>query len=247
MKQKLLAILLALACLAGCGRQLPTPMPQQPDGQEQEQQEQPEAQPEQTQPPAQPTNAEKARALVAQMTDEQKVGQMFLAHWPEEDAAQFAAQYHLGGYILFADFFAEKTPEQARQTLADCQNEQEIPMALAVDEEGGTVNRVSRYPQYRAEPFVSPQQLYAQGGLDRLAQDAAEKAALLASLGLNLNLAPVCDLSQNPQDFIYYRTLGCPAEETAEYIATVVQAARGRGVGCCLKHVPGYGGTADTH
>lgn len=193
-------------------------------------------------------SAEQAHLLRLAMTDEEKVGQLFLVRWPgDEEATELAQRLHLGGYVLFADFFAEKTPDQVRKMLSECQAAQEIPMLLAVDEEGGTVNRISCYPQFRAEPFASPQRLYAAGGLERVAADTAEKCALLANLGLNLNLAPVCDVSQDAEDFIYYRTLGRSAEETADYVRCVVEAMAGSGVGSCLKHFPGYGSNADTH
>lgn len=62
-----------------------------------------------------------------------------------------------------------------------------------------------------------------------------------------MNLAPVCDVSENPSDFIYSRTLGKGAEETAEYISRLVEKMNFDGVGSVLKHFPGYGGNSDTH
>ena len=63
-------------------------------------------------------------------------------------------------------------------------------MLIGVDEEGGTVTRISRYPAFRAEPFASPQELYQAGGLEAVAQDTEEKCELLESLGVNVNFAP---------------------------------------------------------
>ena len=120
-------------------------------------------------------------------------------------------------------------------------------MFIGVDEEGGTVNRVSRYSQFRKAPFQSPQKVYAQGGMAAVLADAKEKSNFLLDLGINLNFAPVCDVSENPADFIYDRTLGRGAEETAEYARTVVQGMREAGIGSVLKHFPGYGNNADTH
>jgi len=172
---------------------------------------------------------------------------MFLVHRPAENADQLAEEYHLGGYILFAEYFADRTPQQVREELDACQKAQQIPMLMAVDEEGGVVTRISQYPQYREQPFASPRQLYNNGGAERVAQDTKEKCELLRSLGINLNLAPVCDISQDPDDYIYWRTLGRDYKETRGYVATVVAAMKGSGVGCTLKHFPGYGGNADTH
>ena len=69
----------------------------------------------------------------------------------------------------------------------------------------------------------------------------------MRSLDINLNLAPVCDVSQNPEDYIYPRTLGLDAEQTARYVQTVVSEMTAQGMGCVLKHFPGYGGSQDTH
>jgi len=69
----------------------------------------------------------------------------------------------------------------------------------------------------------------------------------LAELGINLNLAPVADVSINETDFIYKRSFGKEAEETAKYIKTVVEAMKKQGISSSLKHFPGYGNNPDTH
>lgn len=185
--------------------------------------------------------------MLADMTLAEKVGQMFIARCPISEAAQKAADYHLGGYILFARDFQDRTQEQVIEEIAAYQETASIPMLMAVDEEGGTVNRLSRYPQFRDEPFASPQQLYQQGGWEAIEGDAREKAALLKYLGINVNLAPVCDVSQNPDDYIYARTFGQDAQATAQYVATVVTVMVDEQLGAVLKHFPGYGDNVDTH
>ncbi|MBC8536943.1 glycoside hydrolase family 3 protein [Feifania hominis] len=198
-------------------------------------------------PEPEPTPDDRARALLNEMTLEQKVGQLFIARCPLEEAPEKAARWHLGGYILFARDFRARTPEQVTETIQSYQRAAATPLFIGVDEEGGTVTRVSRYPEFREEPFPSPQEVYAAGGFPAVAQDAAEKCELLASLGINLNFAPVCDISTDPGDFIYPRSFGADASETAQYVETVVTAMRGRGMGSVLKHFPGYGSNADTH
>lgn len=188
-----------------------------------------------------------ARKILEQMSLEEKTGQMFIARCSEEDAAAKAEQYHLGGYILFARDFEGKTKEQAVSAIQSYQSVSEIPMLIGVDEEGGTVTRVSRYPEFREEPFPSPQELYREGGFEAVAEDTEEKCALLKSLGINVNFAPVCDVSENPQDFIYERSFGQNGELTAEYVRTVTESMSGQGVACVLKHFPGYGDNTDTH
>ena len=118
---------------------------------------------------------------------------------------------------------------------------------MAVDEEGGYVTRVSRFPAFRSEKFASPRTYYEQGGYELLEQMENEKATLLKEIGINLNLAPVADVSTNENDFINNRTLGKGAKETSDYIKHMVKYANNNKINSCLKHFPGYGNNEDTH
>ncbi len=69
----------------------------------------------------------------------------------------------------------------------------------------------------------------------------------MQSLGINLNFAPVCDVSQDSQDFIYARSFGQDAKQTAVYVQTAVQVMNEEHMGSVLKHFPGYGNNSDTH
>ena len=102
-------------------------------------------------------------------------------------------------------------------------------------------------PRLRAEKFLSPRQAYNQGGWETVGQDTREKSALLNALGIRLNLAPVADLSDDPQDFIYSRSFGGDAGQVAQFVRQVVGWARQEGVASALKHFPGYGSNMDTH
>ena len=184
---------------------------------------------------------QKAQEILNAMTLEEKVGQMFIARCPEINSVQKVKEYNLGGYILFSRDFSGKTRDEIIQNIQSYQSAAKIPMFIGVDEEGGTVNRVSTNPNLRAVPFWSPQELYAEGGFDLIQSDTQEKCELLNSLGINLNFAPICDVSQNPEDFIYDRSFGQNAEQTAAYVHLVVQTMFQEGMGSVLKHFPGYG------
>lgn len=193
------------------------------------------------------TNEERAEAITARMTLEEKVGQLFFARVPETDAAADVSAYHLGGYILFGRDTKDKTANEIIQAINSYQEAAKIPVLIGVDEEGGTVVRISSNPNIRSKKFRSPQQLYAAGGMDAVVKDTHEKDVLLKALGFNVNLAPVADVSTNPGDFIYDRSFGQDAQATAEYVRAVVKQMRADGMGCVLKHFPGYGNNADTH
>lgn len=189
----------------------------------------------------------KAQKILNEMTLEEKVGQMFIARCPVAGAVQKIEEYHPGGYILFGRDFFEKTRDEVIQTIQSYQNTAKIPMFIGVDEEGGKVNRISTNPNLRTVPFKSPQELYSEGGFDLIQSDTQEKCELLHSLGVNLNFAPVCDVSQNTDDYIYERSFGQDAEQTSNYVQLVVQTMSKEGIGSVLKHFPGYGNNADTH
>lgn len=189
----------------------------------------------------------RAGEIAASMSLEEKVAQLFFVRCPEQNAAELVAQYQPGGFILFGRDFSGQTKQSMQQKIASYQAEAKIPLLIGVDEEGGTVNRISRYPAFRAAPFWSPQALYREGGWELVRSDTEEKADLLLSLGINVNLAPVCDVSTNPNDYIYDRSFGADAPATAEYVRQVVGVMKEKGLGAVLKHFPGYGNNVDTH
>ena len=247
MKKKLCALALCALVLCGCGT-APT-SGSAPSSAPESAQEVPEAPPE-------PTALERARERLAALTVEEKVGQMFFARRPERGSAEDAAAWHLGGYVLFGRDYEDSegnylTQEaflqniQADQTAAKADTG--IPLLMGSDEEGGTVTRASRNPNLFETPFLSPQALLSVGGMETLAADAASKSQALLELGINVNLAPVCDVSTNAEDFMYDRTCGLMASDTAQAVAAQVEAMKSAGIGSVLKHFPGYGSNADTH
>ena len=206
-----------------------------------------------TQPPTQvPTQAptrppDPVDLLLSGLTTEEKVGQLFLARCRKDTAAEDIAQYHLGGLVLFDRDTEDETPESLRQTLERYQKAATIPLLIAVDEEGGSVVRISDKPAFRDAPFSSPRSLYEGGGMEALRTAEVEKDALLSDLGINVNLAPVCDITTDPAAFLYDRSLGQSPELTCQWVQIAVEEGQTYGIGCVLKHFPGYGNNADTH
>lgn len=189
----------------------------------------------------------KAQEKVEQMSLEEKIGQLFLVRYDLATSVNQVIEYYPGGFVLFAKDFQNHSKESIRQELEERQKLSKIPLALAVDEEGGYVTRVSRFPQFRSERFKSNKVLFETGGYELVETSEKEKASLLLSLGLNLNLAPVADISTNSDDFMYIRTFGRGADETSTFISNIVKYNNESGISSCLKHFPGYGNNADTH
>lgn len=185
--------------------------------------------------------------LLSAMTVEEKVGQMFFVRCPDTGAAEAVSEYKLGGYILFSRDFKNKTAEQVRNDISSYQSAAGVPLLIGTDEEGGTVVRASSNPNLFPHSGLSPQDLFAQGGMDAIIQDARQKSVTLLDLGVNVNLAPVADVSTDSNDFIYDRAFGQDAQATAEYVSNVVKTMDAQGIGSVLKHFPGYGNNVDTH
>ena len=200
-------------------------------------------------------------SLLTSMTLEEKIGQMFFVRCPELRSEEKISTYHLGGYLLFLRDFKDSagdwlTEEAFTSKIYAYQAVSSIPLFIGVDEEGGTVARASRNPNLFLSKCKSPQELFAQDGMEYIELDAIDKNRDLLRYGVNVNFAPVADVSTDPKDFIYDRAFGQDAQATAEYIETVVTAAGNVSVtdgenlfriGSVLKHFPGYGNNVDTH
>lgn len=184
---------------------------------------------------------------ISQMTTEEKVGQMFYVRCPDTNALEQINQYHIGGYILFGKDFENKTKEEVTNTIQSYQNKAKIPLLIGVDEEGGTVVRVSSNPNLRESPFLSPKDTFAYGGWDGIINDAEEKAKLLLSLGINVNMAPDCDITSDTNGFMYDRSFSDNVDDVDKFVSTVVSTSKENHLGTVLKHFPGYGNNVDTH
>lgn len=185
--------------------------------------------------------------LLESMSTEEKVGQLFLARCPAENAEEDIGRYHLGGYLLFGQDFEGETVDTLRQKLFAYQSLSPIPLLIAVDEEGGTVCRVSSSKAFRDTRFPSPRQAHSEGGAEQVLAVETEKARLLSSLGINVIMGPVCDISTENGAFMYQRSLGQSPEETGRFAASTVNILKNYRIGSVLKHFPGYGNNADTH
>jgi beta-N-acetylhexosaminidase len=192
---------------------------------------------------------------------EHRVGQMLLIGFRGTKAVpggfilETLRRYHIGGVILFDYDVPSKSfprnilhPGQVKALIRDLQAAAGSPLLVAVDAEGGRVNRLK--PDYG---FLSIPGAGEAAGLPR---DKAEKiyrrqAAQLAGLGFNCNLAPVVDLDLNPENPVIGglgRAFSRDPRTVIEMAGIVIRAHRDAGVLTCLKHFPGHGSAGgDTH
>ncbi|MBQ5317948.1 MAG: beta-hexosaminidase [Oscillospiraceae bacterium] len=185
-----------------------------------------------------------AREILDEMTVAEKVGQVILARYPS-GAVEQMAQYKFGGYTLYAQDFNGETPTTITAELFKVSLENEIMPFFAVDEEGGGVTRVSRYLAF-AETRLPTIQAALKNGMT-VEEWVTEMVTVLESAGINLNFAPVADVAESRNDYIYSRTVSLDYEKTGEVTAEIVEEMNRQGMMGCLKHFPGYGANVDTH
>lgn len=189
-----------------------------------------------------------------------KIGQMILGGFdgltvaPGDPVGRAVAAGHLGNVVLFEtgpDGGLRNIQSAAQVTTLDAGLQQLAPTALliATDEEGGEVARFD--PRHGFPPTVSEQYLGEQDDTALTARYAGSMAQVLASVGVNLNLAPVVDLNVNPDNPVIGalgRSFSAdPAVVTRQALA-FIDAMHADGILCTLKHFPGHGSsTADSH
>lgn len=190
---------------------------------------------------------EKASKKLQILTLDEKIAQLFIIGTSLNSDFENLKKYQFGGYLFFKDFFNNKTEEQLKKEISEFQSYSKIPLLIAVDEEGGSVVRVSNNKNLIEQPFKSPSELYKIGGFEEIRKDTINKSAFLSKLGINLNFAPVIDITTNPNDYMYKRSLQKEEYLTAMYAKTVISASKDYNVSYTLKHFPGYGSNKNTH
>jgi beta-N-acetylhexosaminidase len=149
----------------------------------------------------------------------------------------------LGGVVLFARNVRD--PEQLTALTASLRAERP-DLLIAVDEEGGDVTRLE------ATTGSSFPGNLALGAVDDPALTRRVAAAIggeLASVGVNLDLAPVADVIVDPANpIVGVRSFGSDPQLVARHVAAFVEGLQSVGVAACAKHFPGHGETAaDSH
>lgn len=201
---------------------------------------------------AQTADEARVDALMARMSLEQKIGQLLLVFVSGRDLSpslqRSIDEYHAGGIVLFQDNISDSlqtvTLINAAQTAAISANVG-IPLFVAVDQEGGTISRMPP----NAALFPSQMALAATGDLDMAELMARSHAAQLKALGFNMNLAPVLDVNDNPDNpVIGTRSFGSDPQWAAQLGGRMVKAYKDSNIIAVVKHFPGHGNAAvDSH
>lgn len=192
---------------------------------------------------------------------EERIGRMLVVGFrgleagPGSDIVRTIRRQRIGGVILFdrdlpagRDVRNVRSPHQVRQLTADLQAAAPYPLLIAVDQEGGRVNRLGPRHGFPTGPGAAE---LGRAPVAAAREAAAATARRLAALGVNWNLVPVVDLALNRDNPVIAglgRSFGTDPEAVAARAAATVRAHRRAGVRTSLKHFPGHGNArGDTH
>lgn len=203
---------------------------------------------------------QEVKRMVQSMTLQEKVGQLFVIR-PEaldpstnasktsltETAKAALEEYPVGGVILFKQNIVD--PNQLETFLGDLQTASEVPMLVAVDEEGGTVCRVASNTSFGVEKYPNVSVVAESGDPEDVRTMSSYIGTYLKRYGFNLDFAPVADVNSNPKNpVIGKRAFSSDPNVTAQMVTAAVEGFHEAGMLCTLKHFPGHGDTAtDSH
>jgi beta-N-acetylhexosaminidase len=191
--------------------------------------------------------------LIAQDSLDIKIGQMILIGFPQpkvDQRALNAIKSGKAGSIIFFEMNlpAKNTYLETKKIVWTYQQAAKIPLFVAIDQEGGKVNRLK-------EKYGFPQSVSA-GKLGKYALDSIRFysemiAGTLSGLGFNVNFAPVVDLASNPTNPIIAkveRAYSANPDSVALFAEEFIKAHQKLGIVTVLKHFPGHGSSKDdTH
>ncbi len=143
-----------------------------------------------------------------------------------------------GGYLFFSYNVADSAQKVADFTASIqswCQSNQKLPPLLAIDQEGGLVNRLRAV----TSPLPSAQDVAATMTYEEALELYRFQGSQMQNLGFHLNLAPVAEAtSSHNQAFLDTRSYG-PLPQMEDYARAAIAGFQEGGIGAVAKHFPG--------
>ncbi|MEP6755462.1 MAG: beta-N-acetylhexosaminidase [Chthonomonadales bacterium] len=145
--------------------------------------------------------------------------------------------------------------DQSSAVISDLQSHSNIPLFVAVDQEGGAVNRFrpanSPFHEFPGNMALGAITVGPEGHSpsEWARLQGAQQADELRSVGVTWNFAPVADVNNNPSNpIIGVRSYGDEPELVADFAVAAATGLKNGGVLACAKHFPGHGDTdVDSH
>jgi beta-N-acetylhexosaminidase len=195
---------------------------------------------------------EKVQHIIAGMTLDQKLGQLIIVEYlgnNYQGGLQYMiSQQFVGGYV-YQESNSNFDPPYNVASQVDALSQQamhdaKIPLMIATDQEGGLVNRLSRFHGY----LPSAADIAASGKPGMAFTQGSQSAKWMLELGINTDLAPVVDVHTVDPPVLVTRMFGSDPKTVASYAGAFLSGLQNNGVAGCLKHFPGLGAiTSDPH
>ena len=209
-----------------------------------------------------PSVEERIEAIISHMELEDKVAQLFVV-LPEAmiDAGTVTAAGEMtqnainktpvGGFIYMEGNLI--SDEQVKTMLKNVQQYSleriGLPAFLCIDEEGGSVTRISGTGKFSV-PEITDMAVIGAIGDAKMAYDIGQQMGnYLAELGFNVNFAPDADVLSNPDNrVVSKRSFGSNPKVVTDMTMSLAKGLQANGVCATYKHFPGHGATTgDTH
>jgi len=192
----------------------------------------------------------------------EQIGQMIMIGFratevlPDSDVCKMIKDAKIGGVTLFDyDVPSKSFPrniinyEQTKKLISDLQNCSNVPLFIAVDAEGGQVNRLGS--KYGFLEISSAEKMGQDKTLQTVFSESVDLATELKGLGFNMNFAPVVDVninSQNPIIGKLSRSFSSDSKEVVKQAEIFIENMQKNNIISVVKHFPGHGSsTQDTH
>jgi beta-N-acetylhexosaminidase len=174
----------------------------------------------------------------------ERIGQLFVTGLdgprPSKEFLEFYKAENLGGIVLFEE---NCTPHSlAEDTIRQIHRLSSVTPFVAVDQEGGRVCRFKGAPM----EYGAAAKYGSENNMELFEEQFSRTAYLLGSLGVNLLLGPVADLTLNENnECLKDRTFSSSASRVIPFIEKSIDICRKAGLLSCLKHFPGLGAARD--
>lgn len=188
--------------------------------------------------------------VIEELTLEEKIGQLFMIELEEgkitNKTIEMIQKYKIGGFILYSKDYQnyEEMLEIVNQ-LKEINKENKIPLWIAIDQEGGRVNRMPR----EITPLKNAFEIAKTKDIELVRKSGEIIGKMLKQTGINMNFAPVLDIKRFKDiHAIGNRCYGENAQEVETYGIEVMKEIQKQGVVSVIKHFPGHGRTKkDSH
>ncbi|MHA7962556.1 beta-N-acetylhexosaminidase [Paenibacillus sp. CAU 1782] len=201
-------------------------------------------------PAATPLPGEDIADQIANMTLDEKIGQLLLIGLDGKTISPFAKKMiqdnKVGGFILYKDNIKSAAQTAALlNSLKAANKENSVPLWLSLDQEGG---KVSRLPA-EINKFPSAHELGALKDIEHTKDVGHALGLSVKALGFNMDFAPVLDIDSNPDNpVIGDRSFGSDADTVINHGLAMMHGISEAGVTTVVKHFPGHGDTSvDSH